>query len=65
MLEKQKHLLKPIAVHDKNSEIRKKEPPLPNKHYPPGVPIVPQQVKNSTSIHEDVGLIPGPAQWAK
>ena len=22
-------------------------------------------VMNSTSIHEDVGLIPGPTQWAK
>ena len=24
-----------------------------------------QQVKNSTSIHEDVGLIPGLAQWVQ
>ena len=24
-----------------------------------------QQVKNSTSIHEDVGSIPGLAQWIK
>ena len=30
-----------------------------------GVPIVAQQVKNPTSIHEYVGLIPGLAQWAK
>ena len=30
-----------------------------------GVPIVAQQVKNPTSIHEDVGLIPGLAQWVK
>ena len=24
-----------------------------------------QQVKNLTSIHEDAGLIPGPAQWLR
>ena len=27
--------------------------------------IVAQRVKNPTSIHEDVGSIPGPAQWIK
>ena len=30
-----------------------------------GVPIVAQQVKNPTSMHEDVGLIPGLSQWFK
>ena len=30
-----------------------------------GVPVVAQQVKNLTSIHEDVDLIPGLAQWLK
>ena len=28
-----------------------------------GVPIVAQWVKNTTSIHEDAGLIPGLPQW--
>ena len=30
-----------------------------------GVPIVAQQVKNLTSIHEDVDSIPGLIQWVK
>ena len=30
-----------------------------------GVPVVAQQVKYPTSIHEDGGLIPGLAQWVK
>ena len=30
-----------------------------------GVPAVVQQVKNLTSIHKDVALIPGLAQWVK
>ena len=30
-----------------------------------GVPIVAQQVKNPTSIHEDLDSIRGLAQWVK
>ena len=30
-----------------------------------GVPLAAQQVTNPTSIHEDVGLNPGLAQWVK
>ena len=31
----------------------------------PGVPFVIQRLTNLTSIHKDVGLIPGVAQWVK
>ena len=33
--------------------------------YMHGVFLVAQQVKNSTSIHEDGGLIPALAEWVK
>ena len=36
-----------------------------NKQKKYGVPIVAQQVKNPTSIHEDADSIPSLAQWVK
>ena len=30
-----------------------------------GVPIVAQRVKNPSSLHEEVGSLPGLAQWVK
>ena len=33
--------------------------------YTVGIPIVAQRSTNPTSIHEDMGLIPGLARWVK
>ena len=47
------------------SEIKKMFPTLELDNITLEVPIVAQWVKNPTSIHENVGLIPGLAQWVK
>ena len=44
---------------------RKKKRQGRNQQSEVGVPVVAQWVKNPTSIHEDVGLIPGLAQCVK
>ena len=38
---------------------------LPLKNLGVGIPFAAQWLTNLTRIHEDVGLIPGLAQWAK
>ena len=36
-----------------------------SKHIYWGVLVVPQQLTNPTRIHEDLGSMPGLAQWVK
>ena len=45
--------------------IRRKLDPRDSINRRSGVPLGAQQVKNPTSIHKDVGLSPGLAQWVK
>ena len=49
-----------------NEKSKKKIPAIPyNDLKFAGVPFVAQCVKHPASIHEDVGSIPGIAQWVK
>jgi len=48
---------------ERPKEIAKRQKQTNKKNN--GVPVADQRVKNLTSIHEDVGLIPGLAQGVK
>ena len=51
-------------MNEQKRKLRKQQRFL-NSNSRTGVPLVAQQVKNSTSIYEDAGLVPGLAQWVK
>ena len=55
-------LFVPQILHTENRLFRELKQSISIKVYRTGVPIVVQQVKNPTSIHEDLGSIPGLAQ---
>ena len=59
-----------LLSHDGNSSnhkflLRLKDWGNCSQKFCVGISIVAQQVKNPTSIHEDMGLIPGLTEWVK
>ena len=50
-------------LHAMGTAKNKKQTKTKNRNL--GVPIVPLRVKNPASIHQNLGLIPGLAQWVK
>ena len=55
-----------IKINTASSHIIQEAPPLPIfQRILWGVPSVAQQLKNTTSIHEDASPIPGLSQWVK
>ena len=51
------------AIQSNRDATRDYHPKRSKSEKGQGVPAVPQWVKNPTSIHEDVGSIPGLTQW--
>ena len=54
-----------FTLHDGYSVEKKISKSLALRLVHGGIPVVAQWVKNPTSIHEDVGSIPGLTQWVK